>query len=242
MSVNIFSNCLNLEVGCVLYLNNRLTGIAPAGKYSDGSFCYTTDSNGIITSKTVCFAPTTTTTSTTSTTSTSTTSTTTLIDSRIDTVLNITATGWIRWTRFDSTVVDTFISSTGTYVITDCILFGSVRAAVPLAQLASWNSITYGPFCASTTTTSTTTESPFPIGYYYVIDKYACGGPLGPCSLNQAGLVAYSSVSLTPGNYYNSSGDGFVYLVNIELDNPQAYDINLSLAPGGSDCVSVCNI
>jgi hypothetical protein len=203
MSVNIFSNCLNLEVGCVLYLNNRLTGIAPAGKYSDGSFCYTTDSNGIITSKTVCFAPTTTTTSTTSTTSTSTTSTTTLIDSRIDTVLNITATGWIRWTRFDSTVVDTFISSTGTFVITDCILFGSVRAAVPLAQLASWNSIAYGPFCASTTTTSTTTSGTTTLAWSYS----ETGGANGTMDLYINGFAVESRSSTSSGTYSVNVGD-----------------------------------
>jgi hypothetical protein len=126
-------------------------------------------------------------------------------------------------------------------VITDCIIFGSVRAAIPLADLASWNSITYGPFCASTTTTSTT-ESPFPIGYYYQTYKYLCNNPFGPCSIVDTGIVAYSSVALIPGNYYNSSGDGFVYLPNIQLDNPQAYDINLSLAPSFSDCVDACNI
>jgi hypothetical protein len=125
----------------------------------------------------------------------------------------------------------TYYSGSSTFSVIESVNFQSGRTYIISASNQ--------PVGETTTTTTTTT---FPVGYYYSIDKYQCSPPLGPCSLNDAGLVAYSSSPLTTGNYYNASGDGFVYLVNIELDNPEAYDINLSLAPSNIDCVDACNI
>jgi hypothetical protein len=94
----------------------------------------------------------------------------------------------------------------------------------------------------TTTTTTTTTTAPLPEGNYYNVYKYLCSPPLGPCSLDETGLVGYSSDSKTPGWYYNPFGDGYVYLINILLDVPEAYDVDLSSAPGDADCVDACNI
>jgi hypothetical protein len=259
MAVNLYSNCDEIGVGCGLYTTSTLRTPVPLGKYSDGTFCYTVNSDGLVTlvencgitttSTTTtttagpcvvwyiercrtatgcivdytncngedvslsfpyqagsippqlsicllggtvpryntgffnffesgtntsypnipfetCSIATTTTTSTTSTTSTTTTSTTSTTSTttttiapqyHINTTINVTATGYIRWTNISGDTVDTLISSLGTYTITDCILFGSIRAAVPLANLANWNNVVWGPSCNGGTTTSTTT-------------------------------------------------------------------------------------
>jgi hypothetical protein len=125
-----------------------------------------------------CISTTTTTTTTTSTTSTSTTTTTTTAppDCRINTTINVTETGWIRWTLCDGTVQDTFLTSLGTYTITQCIQYDSIRAAIPLAELADWDNVVWGSPCSITTTT--TTEAP-------CVD----------CGINQFG-------SYVPADYY----------------------------------------
>jgi hypothetical protein len=97
-------------------------------------------------------------TTTTSTTSTSTTTTTTPA-CVINTTINVTETGWIRWTLCDGTVQDTFLSSLGTYTITQCIQYNSIRAAIPLAELADWDNVVWGSACTTTTTTTSTTTS-----------------------------------------------------------------------------------
>jgi len=95
-------------------------------------------------------------TTTTSTTSTSTTTTPACV---INTTINVTETGWIRWTLCDGTVQDTFLSSLGTYTITQCIQYNSIRAAIPLAELADWDNVVWGSACTTTTTTTTTTST-----------------------------------------------------------------------------------
>jgi hypothetical protein len=113
-----------------------------------------------------CPPPTTTSTSTTSTstTSTSTTSTSTTTAAPaacvINTTINVTDTGWIRWTNCYGDVVDTFLSSLGTYTITQCIQSNTIRAAVPLADLADWNNVVWGTACTTTTSTTSTTTTP----------------------------------------------------------------------------------
>jgi hypothetical protein len=97
----------------------------------------------------------------TTTTSTSTTSTTTIPPTCVvNTTINVTDTGWIRWTNCYGDIVDTFLSSLGTYTITQCIQFNTIRAAVPLADLANWNNVVWGTACTTTTSTTSTTTTP----------------------------------------------------------------------------------
>jgi hypothetical protein len=127
-----------------------------------------------------CVTPTTTTT-TTSTTSTSTTTTTTTAppDCRINTTINVTETGWIRWTLCDGTVQDTFLSSLGTYTITQCILYNSIRAAIPLAELADWDNVVWGTSCTTgTTTTTTTTAGPIQVTGVFGYMQPCIGGTI----------------------------------------------------------------
>ena len=75
MVQNVYTDCFTTEIGCRMYLDASGQTAAPAGEYSDGTNCYSVDSDGFVTAVNLC-GETTTTTSTTSTTSTSTTSTT----------------------------------------------------------------------------------------------------------------------------------------------------------------------
>jgi hypothetical protein len=150
----------------------------------------------------------------------------------------LTASATLTITDNGSTIFNntsTYTSGSATYSVTSSVNFQSGHTYVISASNQ--------PVGVTTTTTSTTTTTTtFPVGYYYEVEKLECTPPLGPCFTVQAGVVAFSTSPLTTGNYYNPSGDGFVYLVNIELDNPEAYDINLSLAPSNVDCVDACNI
>jgi hypothetical protein len=73
-------------------------------------------------------------------------------------------------------VQDTFLSSLGTYTITQCILYNSIRDAIPLADLADWDNVVWGTPCSTVTTTTT-------------------AGPCVDCGINQFGNYA-------PADYY----------------------------------------
>ena len=67
MSLQIYTNCSTLTIGCNLYTNSAKTIQAANGFYSDGTFCYTVV-NGAITTIESCVSTTTSTTSTSTTT------------------------------------------------------------------------------------------------------------------------------------------------------------------------------
>jgi hypothetical protein len=48
-NVTMYTNCLVLAVGCVLYTNNTLTTTAPAGFYGAGGRCHVVSTAGVIT-------------------------------------------------------------------------------------------------------------------------------------------------------------------------------------------------
>ena len=153
--------------------------------------------------------------------------------------LNVTDTGWIKYsTATEQKYV--FIGSTGTYTITDCASCSSILVGIPFADLAAFTIIDCGDPCVGPPPpTSTPTPTPTQGYNYYVIWKYQCGDP---CNLYQTGLVARSLTPLNNGWYYNSSNDGFVYQVQTEITPPPAmYDIDLSLAFGDSNCQDACN-
>jgi len=77
MIKNIFTDCEYIRLGCKFYLDRNLETIAPAGKYSDGTNCFSVDSLGLVTSVNACSEFTTTTSTSTTSTSTTSTSTTT---------------------------------------------------------------------------------------------------------------------------------------------------------------------
>jgi hypothetical protein len=152
------------------------------------------------TSTTTTAAPTTTTTTTIAPT---TTTTTTPVDCRINTTINVTDTGWIRWTLCDGTSVDTFLSSLGTYTITQCIQYDSIRSAFPLADLASWNNVVWGTTC-TTGTTTTTTAADFATFNWNFTES---GGANGEMVLYINGSVVENRFNTSSGTYYVNVGD-----------------------------------
>lgn len=54
--MQLYSNCISLNAGgtCYLYTNPGLTLLASAGKYSDGTNCFTVNSSGLITAVNSC--------------------------------------------------------------------------------------------------------------------------------------------------------------------------------------------
>ena len=70
------------------------------------------------------------------------------------TTLNVTKTGYIRYSTPFSNSVDVNITTLGTYTINDCIVTNSVRSAFPISStyLANYNNVVYGSNCGVVTT------------------------------------------------------------------------------------------
>ena len=66
---------------------------------------------------------------------------------RINTTLNITDTGYIKYTNCDTTQTYAFVSSLGTYTITDCIQLGQVIPGFPFADVAVFTITSNGTSC-----------------------------------------------------------------------------------------------
>jgi hypothetical protein len=71
----------------------------------------------------------------------------TSVDCRINTVLNITETGYIKYTLCNGTQEYAFASPLGSYTITPCIQFGSVLPGFPFADLAVFTITSNGTSC-----------------------------------------------------------------------------------------------
>ena len=67
---------------------------------------------------------------------------------RINTVLNITEPGWIKYISCPSGATTyPFISSTGSYTITECIYEGTIQPGFPYAQVAVFTITSSGTPC-----------------------------------------------------------------------------------------------
>lgn len=69
------------------------------------------------------------------------------VDCRINTVLNITETGYIKYTLCTGIQEYAFVSSTGSYTITPCIQLGSVLPGFPFADVAVFTITNNGTSC-----------------------------------------------------------------------------------------------
>jgi hypothetical protein len=65
----------------------------------------------------------------------------------VNTTLNITNTGWIKYTLCNGTITYVFVSSLGSYTIPSCIQQGSVLPGFPYADLAVFTITTSGTPC-----------------------------------------------------------------------------------------------
>jgi hypothetical protein len=67
---------------------------------------------------------------------------------KINTTINVSDTGYIKYNLCPSNTTQyVFISSTGSYTITDCIIDGSLSPGFPFADLAIYTVITSGTPC-----------------------------------------------------------------------------------------------
>jgi hypothetical protein len=69
------------------------------------------------------------------------------LDCRINTILNITNTGYIKYTLCNGTQTYAFVSSLGSYTITPCIQAGSVIPGFPFADVAVFTITNNGTSC-----------------------------------------------------------------------------------------------
>lgn len=69
------------------------------------------------------------------------------VNCRINTTLNITDTGWIKYTLCNGTQEYAYASSLGTYTITACIQLGSVLPGFPYADVAVFTITSNGTSC-----------------------------------------------------------------------------------------------
>jgi hypothetical protein len=153
--------------------------------------------------------------------------------------LNVTDTGWIKYTDINGITQYVFISSTGTYTLNDCALCSSIIPGFPFGDVASFTVTNCGTNCGtpSVTPTPTPTVTPSQGGSYdyYTIDIYSCF----PCNFIGTG-IARSTSTLTIGNFYTIA-DGNAYYVTNTATGP-SYDVDLSGSVSGPSCNYVCSI
>ena len=150
--------------------------------------------------------------------------------------LNVTDTGWIRYTNNSGSTTYFQCTSLGTQVLTDCLVCNSITFGFPFADLANFTVTNCGSACAGT---PGPTPTPTPTGgasyYYYTIGVYDCF----PCSFIGSG-IARVSTTLNTSFFYNI-GDGNVYQVTGNATGP-AYDIDLDGYASHPDCNTACSL
>jgi hypothetical protein len=84
--------------------------------------------------------------------------------------LNVTDPGWIKYTSLVDGEKYVFISSTGTYTITECVVCSTINFGFPFADLANFTVTNCGTTCGgSPPPTPTPSASPGPISYVYYV-------------------------------------------------------------------------
>ena len=150
--------------------------------------------------------------------------------------LNVTDTGWIKYTNNSGSTTYFQCTSLGTQVLTDCLVCSSINVGIPFADLANFTITNCGNTCGGA---PGPTPTPTPTGggsyYYYTVDVYDCF----PCSLIGP-AVARVSTPLNLTFFYNI-GDGNVYQVTGNATGP-AYDIDLDGYASHPDCNLACSL
>lgn len=122
--------------------------------------------------------------------------------------LNVTDPGWIKYdslTNGDDYYV--FISSTGTYTITDCAICSSILPGFPFADLAGFTVSTCGSSCGTPTPTATPTPSPTAsVNLYYRLTNCTNYQTYYSQLLASGTYNSGDRVEGSPGTYYVVSG------------------------------------
>ena len=154
--------------------------------------------------------------------------------------LNVTDTGWIKYTDFSGNTQYVFISSTGTYTLTDCAVCNTIIPGFPFGDVANFTVSNCGTSCgaspAPTPTPTPTSTGSGEVYNYYTIEIYSCF----PCNFIGYGIGRNVSPVLTTGLFYGN-GDGNAYLITNTASGP-SYDVDLSTAVSGPSCDYVCSL
>jgi hypothetical protein len=148
--------------------------------------------------------------------------------------------GYIRYDTPNGTV-DKFISSTGIYTITDCIVFSSIRPAFPFFCIANWTTTVSGTTCSDPTSgnvniTFTTGILNNASTIVYWVDGYGT---------QQSRFMSNSSTFTTCGIYGSASG-AFISYGSTCTPTPDPtptinwYQFNISFL-SYSDCNDTCD-
>lgn len=122
------------------------------------------------------------------------------------TTLNVTKTGYIRYNISENESVDVNITQLGTYTISTCIIYGSVRAAIPRTPslLATYNNVVYGSECSIST--SGTVSTTFTTDYGYGTDIFWIDGN----GNDRKRFIYYKEVFTACALYGSASGQNAV--------------------------------
>ena len=234
MSLQIYTNCVTLTIGCNLYTNSAKTIQAANGYYSDGTFCYTV-LNGAITNIASC---------TSTTTSTTTTSTTTIVVNpcRCYEVIFGSGGGEINYNDCDGNTFNYVSLGASTYyqcvqVIGGLAQIFVISGAVTLNIVGNCLTEDCPPTTTttSTTSTSTTTTTLPPADNYYFARAYNCGD----CSFAFDTYVKMAGAGVI-GKVYREPGAISIYsfeLLSTSMITTGTYVINTPF----NSCSEACS-
>ena len=231
----IYSLCDTISVGCKVYTDRLGKRLATAGKYSDGTNCFTVNNLGVVTASEVCGGITTTSTTTsTTTTSTTTTSTTTLSPDCTCYEIVVTSEGGeesnaasIQYLPCDGgTNVNRVFATSGTYYQCARVVGGLAQIEFndgtgTITPVGSCNTGT----CPPTTTTTTIAET-----VYYVLER--CD------DANTFYSIGYPSGTFANRERVTAIAGGIIYtfiVVNVLSFNPGGGLLTLT-GTGQSEC------
>lgn len=138
--------------------------------------------------------------------------------------LNVTDPGWIKYTSQTGTTYE-FISSTGTYTITNCALCSSIAQGIPFADLAVFTITSCGSNCAAGPA-----PSPTPSAVYYYYRLFNCQ------TYETVWSQLYPSGTFNSGDRVEGSS-GYYYTVSgSQTSNPGGTLYTVYKVPGQYGC------
>jgi hypothetical protein len=94
------------------------------------------------------------------------------------TTLNITDTGWLKYTDCNGNTQYEQATSLGTYTITGCCYCDTITQGIPFADVANWNAKVCGSVCSTPSVTPTPSPTPSSAPTQNVFIKDCCTGQL----------------------------------------------------------------
>lgn len=158
------------------------------------------------------------------------------INSQSGATLNVTDGGWIKFTNFSGNTEYKFISTTGTYTLTDCAVCSTILPGFPFADVAVFTVTNCGTSCGASPVPSPTPTPSSNNFNYYDMDIYSCQ----PCNDLGYQVIGRTTATLSINTWY-TNGDGNAYYITGTNSGP-AYDVDMTGAVSGPSCNYVCTI